>query len=335
MFEKLNEIINWTIKNKEWIFSGVGISIIGALIFIIKKIFNNKKEENKNIRTININYSNNMEKPLLQQIENEELETFEDGMAKLVDRFISIYANHGILINQIPFFINPKFGLELSDFKDRQSILQILSDEIIQWTCNTFGVQREWLDGKSNKIYKHIDYYKNIMSCIDNLVAIKNIHNDSFECYFIKNSKLNPKCYGKHYVIIIFRYEIGKMNNTPIYKYIPISTNWDWGYWRCRYQLKSIIYFCEKLGIYINGYDMPLDIIEKISGGIVFPEPEINKIQISYTWYPEDYIDSPSESIQAKEIEENDLVIKYIEDEGYLRYFNEIKTLKEHTSYDI
>jgi len=98
------------------------------------------------------------------------------------------------------------------------------------------------MDGKPNKIYKHVDYYKNIMTCVDDIIEIKNLHKDSFEVYFIKNNKLSPKAYGKHYVIIIFRYEIRRLNNTPIYKYILVSTNWDWGHWRCRYQLKASIF---------------------------------------------------------------------------------------------
>lgn len=127
----------------------------------------------------------------------------------------------------------------------------------------------------------------------------------------MKSGELNPNEFGENYVIALIRHPIKKINNTTIYKYIPISTNWDWGYWRSRYQLKAIIYVCEKLNIYINSYDMLLDDMYKISGGLVFPKLEIDKLRGGCTWHPEDCIDYPSDSIQAKETE---VVRKYFVD---------------------
>ncbi|MFL0250883.1 hypothetical protein ACJDT4_10660 [Clostridium neuense] len=322
MLERLDELVKWSVKNKEWLFSGAGISIIGIISFVLKKIFNTNK--NDNIKSININYNNNNFPQKSSQSNNEQKDDINNDMLKLVDRFISVYTNHGILVNQICFYINPDFQLKLSDFKDKDSILQILDDKIINWTCKMFNVQREWIDGKSNRIYASIDYYKRITVCIKKLVELKNLYNEDLEIYFIKNGDLNPNVFGKSYVIIIFKYAINKFNNSPIYKYIPIKTMWDWGHWRSRYQLKSIIYFCEKLGLNINGYDMPLDVIENISMGIVFPELEIDKIPINI-WYPEDYIDYETENVEAKEVQETDSIMQYIKDEGYLKYFYKIQ----------
>ncbi|MFP3442842.1 hypothetical protein R0K18_34410, partial [Pantoea sp. SIMBA_133] len=64
--------------------------------------------------------------------------------------------------NQIPFFVDRKFGLLLKDFKDKDSILQVLNEELIIWTCQQFGIQRESLEGTKNQIYAGKDYYKRI-----------------------------------------------------------------------------------------------------------------------------------------------------------------------------
>lgn len=46
--------INYFIKNKEWIFSGLGIFIIGGIISLIKFIINrNKKASKKTMKQIN------------------------------------------------------------------------------------------------------------------------------------------------------------------------------------------------------------------------------------------------------------------------------------------
>ena len=70
---------------------------------------------------------------------------------------------------------------------------------------------------------------------------------------------------------------------------------------------------------------MLLDTMYKISGGVVFPQIEINKLKLGYTWYPEDYIDYKLDNIQAKEIEETEVVMQYFEEEGYLKKFKELE----------
>ena len=75
---------------------------------------------------------------------------------------------------------------------------------------------------------------------------------------------------------------------------------------------------------------MLLDDMYKISGGLIFPKLEIDKLKCGYTWYPEDYIDYASSSMQAKEAIETEVVRKYFEDEGYLKIFKELKDKYEN-----
>lgn len=73
------------------------------------------------------------------------------------------------------------------------------------------------------------------------------------------------------------------------------------GLWRTRYQLKAIIYICENLNIYTNAYDISIDTMYKIAGGLVFPKIEIDNIRNSDVWYLENYI---SRGIQGREEDE-------------------------------
>lgn len=155
-------------------------------------------------------------------------------------------------------------------------------------------------------------------------VKLKNEYRDDFAIYLLKSGELDPNLlvHTENCVIIILRYTLKKINNRTIYAYVPISTQWKWGYGNTRYQLKSIIYICDKLYpyTYIKGYDMDMGTINKILAGRIFPGPEIDKLFKQYTWYPIDYIDLPSESVKAKETTETEKVRKYILDEGYLDY---------------
>jgi len=115
---------------------------------------------------------------------------------------------------------------------------------------------------------------------------------------------------------LLLRYPIEKINSKTIYKYVPISTYLKWGYWRSRFQLKSIFYICERLNIFIRGYDLKER--RKIADGIVFPEELLESVPIIFTWYPEDYVDLISHSIQVKEIDETEEVREYIMAEKYI-----------------
>ena len=338
----INGLFDWIIDNKNWIFSGVGVVVIG-IIFKIFEFFNSKKTNKLEPTDIPAGHHDNSTVREEEELPNdnttyrdssEEKKLFNDSfngeVYGLVDRFISIYSSHGISINQISSFVDPAFGLKVSDFKNKDSILEVIDDEILNWTCNAFCIERDWLDGTSERIYQHKNYYKDVKSFIRLFVKLKNEYRDGFEIYLLKSGELDPNLFvhTENCVIIILRYTLKKINNKTIYAYVPISTRWKWGYWNTRYQLKSIIYICYKLYLhtYIKGYDMDVETINKILAGRIFPGPEIDKLKFnSHTWYPEDYIGLPSESVRAKETIETEKVRKYMFDEGYLDYFEKEK----------
>jgi len=326
-----------------WLFSGVGPTVIRMIVKKMRKFLNSKKTDKLGPTDIPTGYHDNSTVRAEEELSNgntiyrdssEEKklsnDSFNDEMHGLVDRFISVYTSHGISINQISSFVDPAFGLKVSDFKNKDSILEVIDDEILNWTCNAFCIERDWLDGTSERIYQHRNYYKNVEGFIRLFVKLKNEYCDGFEIYLIKNGELYPNLFvhTENCVIIILRYPLKKINKKTIYAYVPISTQWKWGYWRTRYQLKSIIYICYRLQprTYIEGYDMDMETINKILTGLIFPGPEIDKLEFKqYTWYPEDYSDLPSESVKAKETTETEKVREYMLDESYLDYFEKEK----------
>ncbi|WP_339280533.1 hypothetical protein [Lysinibacillus sp. FSL P2-0066] len=305
----MNDLIHFFLKNKEWLFSGVGVVIVTT---IIKSLKSPKKYEEP--RTLNINLLKDTTKDLELKLETQENEKTKVDL--VIDRFIKIYEAHGIQQNQIPNFIDSKFRLELKDFKNNESILQVLDNDLIEWTCKKFGVKRDWVDGTSNIIYGNIDYYKQIEAFIRDICEL-NKDEKVVEVYAFKQGELHRDDENQD-VILLIRYPIGKINSKEVYRYIPVNTYWRWGYWRSRYQIKAIFYICSKLGIFINGYDLKER--REIADGTVFPEELLNKIPLRYTWYPEDYTDLIS--MQAKETDETEKVREYIKNESYIEYLN-------------
>lgn len=312
----MDDFFKYLFENKDWIFSGVGVVIFTGLYTVLIK----KKEKVDTPYIISLPLNENKEEQQDKKESKEEYKIYE-----VVRRFIKVYEEHGILQSQIPGFVDKKFGLQLKDFKDQESVLQILNDELINWTCKKFGVQRDWIDGTSEYIYNRKNYYKKIHSFIDDLYNLIKNGND-IDIYAFKFGDLVPddtEDENEQEVVLLMRYSIGQLNSKIVYKYIPISTLWNWGYWRSRYQLKAIFYICEKLNVFLHGYDLREK--NNIASGEVFPEKIVRSILNSITWYPEDYIELPSQSIQAKEVEETKKVREYFKQEGYLDYLKKCK----------
>ncbi len=253
---------------------------------------------------------------LKMDLQPSEQQPKSNSVYSVVNRFLELFQSHGILITQIQSFVDPKFKLKLDDLKDNESILKILTEELIDWTCNIFGIQKGWIQCDSSSIYPYRNYYKNIHEFVKLLKALKK--ECQVDMYVLKDGDLNSKDEREQNIIMILRIPIKKFNNRLIYRYLPISTLWNWGYWRSRYQAKAIFFICEKLHIVMKGFNLGKQEIIGISSGHSFPESLLKELPLGYTWYPEDYIDLPSESCCSKDTFETDQVREYIQSEGYL-----------------
>jgi hypothetical protein len=316
-------IINY-IKEHEpnsYIIITLTLIILFLLIYIIKVNANNQ-EINNDSREERKQFKDPKDKNDVSVVKSINEKSEDSGVYEVVKRFISIFENHGIKQNQIYSFIDKKFGLNFRDFKNYDCILNILNDEILNWTCGKFGIRREWLDGTDNDIYPYKDYYLKVHLFIKDVCEIIS-RGQELEMFAFKFGNLVLEEDNDQYIVLLLRYPIANLNSKIIYKYIPISTVWNWGYFKSRYRLKCIFYFCNKLNINVLGYDLEGKKKESIASGGVFPEKIISKIPISITWYPEDYIDLPTESIQAKEVEETKEIREFIKEQGYIKLLNE------------
>lgn len=80
--------MEYILANKEWIFSGIGISIIGIIALAVKKLFNNKDKEDGQVKVVINNENNVSTKPILNEKEQEKNKTLDDYKDKTRILFI-------------------------------------------------------------------------------------------------------------------------------------------------------------------------------------------------------------------------------------------------------
>lgn len=310
------------------IFSGVLVVFLGGLlstIWSIIKLTSNKKKRRYNHQAIEIEHivkKENLEVHTKDyNSRNKKIETF-DEINVLLERFIYIYKMHGIPVNEIYLFVDKKFDFRLVDFKNHDSILNILDKELINWTCNRFGIQKEWLYGRSSKVYTDREYYKNIGRLILFAKELKEKYS-YVSIKFIKSDSLNNKNDNKSQKVVVLISCYINDNEYKYEKYYPISDIWEWGYWRSRYELKSFIYACTKSNIITEpvGHDMKeTELMDIFSRETLLQEVFGDKIQM-VTWYPSDYMTNPNNHT-AKEIDEYYAVMQYFKKQGYDKYLD-------------
>lgn len=150
-------MIEWILSNKEWVFSGIGLSVIPLFITILKKGSRRKESTVQNNILLTNEIVNNI----------EDKNEIQYNVYEVVDRFVEVYKAHDVSLNQIHSFVDKKFNLKISDFKSKDTILDILTEELLEYTCEIFRIRRSWLDGTCDYIYDTKRYYKNVHSFLE------------------------------------------------------------------------------------------------------------------------------------------------------------------------
>jgi hypothetical protein len=213
MQPKGGDYMEYLIDNKEWIFSGIGVLIVGAIINFFKK-----KDDYKNQASINqgghnnfqvngdVSNSNNITTYVNMEPE-KELEN-KSQLSELINKFYFIFEQHGVKRSQIPSFIDNKFNLTYADVASEDSIIPKLNDELLEWVSSKFGIRRSWFDTVdevySNRyIYDRLDCYKWVgvfINLLSKLIDELNVYcyRDSLHVYFLKNfDKFKGDKYGE------------------------------------------------------------------------------------------------------------------------------------------
>jgi hypothetical protein len=312
--------MKYLIENKEWIFSGIGVLIVGAIANLFKKRHTSKNQPSisqsgHNNFQSNGNITNSNNTTYVYTEPEKELEK-KSPLSELISKFYFIFEQHGVSRSQIPSFIDKKFNLNYADVASEDSIIPKLNDELLEWISSKFGIRRSWFDTvdevySSRYIYDTLDCYKWVGAFINlfsKLIDELNVYSyrDSLHVYFLKNfEEFKGDKYGeteKADVIVIVSVKIGKTTTNSVEKYILITSNLRWDYWKSRQDIKRMIRIVEKLDIGMSGYDISIKEYNALQSSQVVPRA-ILKGKNRVTWYPYDYDGSHNDRIDKVEYE--------------------------------
>jgi hypothetical protein len=208
-------------------------------------------------------------------------------------RFRELFQAHGILLNQIPRVLPSRFRVTVAEVKGGGILLSRADwPEILTWTAEFFGVRLSWLEAEDNRIYQPIHGYKEGIAVLRRLLDLR-ASSPSVRVYAFRSHRLTSEGPDNSDVGLLFMAEIERINERPIYRYIPV-TEWRWDYWRSRDEFKTVVYALTQLGMTPGGWDLDPGDLRSLCNGYAFPEIVLEKARKvshgSFSWFPDAYI---------------------------------------------
>ena len=205
-------------------------------------------------------------------------------------RFVQLFAAHGIHRNQILRVLGIK--ATLADVQTDESLLNIMTDELLEKAASLLAVRREWLEGATKQIYLTHDFYKQsdrFPQFLDNLLATPN-SSDMRGVLLVAETD-----HFEQNAILVLEQQIGSLGDKPIYRY-HLCNNWSFDYWKSRTHLAACVATAWARKIYISGRQVPISDIRRHRDGLAFLDYRTESAlpMLGRPWYPEDMAIKPS-----------------------------------------
>ena len=194
-----------------------------------------------------------------------------------------------------------EFGLRLDQLSSDEKILSFLSPQVLDWTAQYFGVQRDWLDGSVPYIYEPRHYVKHLKAAVDDAVELMKA-GGSIDAFLLVNSNNHDLTSDQPgYACLVMRTCIKQLNaEHSIDRYVVCTQEWPL---REHYlsQLKAL----GRLLFKYFGATIPIMQVSpvefnKVSSGTAFPSSVI-KPPYTRQNHLEDFAVLEEESAQAKD----------------------------------
>lgn len=221
-------------------------------------------------------------------------------------RVMRIFDAHQIPVTRIPQ-IFPEFNFKFSDFDRLDSLINVLTPELLDKLAEHFFIRREWLDSGQGYIQERYEYGYNFRSLYD-LIASNQDHVDEMTtliAYFVVEDGVKFVPVADHdtdgSLMIILQYmtTLRDGDEFTYSRYQPLYFGY-WHYYKTRMMIKSIsLLFAQSSRILSQ------------EGGFIkqLKEDDLRKrfaVQIVNNtvpgwWHPDDYIFCNGQSTQEKD----------------------------------
>lgn len=242
----------------------------------------------------------------------------QSGSVALVgQRFLQLFEKHGVAISQIPRLLP---AVNLAALNHPETLLPTLTPAVLEQTAQLFGIQRTWIEGTTDRIYRTYPCYKH-PTAFFKLLSRLHYEPHAFPVRALTSAKtLNNRDSSPQHLVLVLVEKIaifGDFDSSgDVERYHILGDDWDWSYTPCRLQLKAMARIMDQ--VFDEG--VPLicgneSQIELVRSGQCVPYSLIHDALLTNPSL-EDYALSESESHQAKEICELPAVLAYIRQHG-------------------
>lgn len=231
-------------------------------------------------------------------------------------RFIDVFRLHGVAVSQIPRLL-PQ--IKLSDLQPPERVLDAVTPELLDQVATLFGVRTSWLEGIDDQIYEFLGSEKRPKVILEHINAVL-ADETSLQHHPLRILATTKKLdrHGKdfqHLAPVVME-KIAELGEESIYRYSIYREGFFWKDQSSRIELKTLarIVF-KKLGITVPLYEISERDMNKLLEGQLVPG-FLRNVYHQSTPSLEDYALSTSESVIARETDELEDVLRYIEENG-------------------
>lgn len=232
------------------------------------------------------------------------------------ERFLEMFKLHGVATSQIPRLF-PR--LRFADLQSDDRLLDVLEPEHIDQVAKAFGVLVPWLEGVNDEVYGYLASCKEPKVILEHLNTVLANGTSKWDhpIRILTTRKNLDRNSGDFQVLApVVVEKIAELGEESIFRYHVYRDGFPWGHPPARIELKAlarIIY--TRLGITAPLYEVSEREMDALLEGRSIPGFLRNACHHS-TPSLEDYALAKSESVIAKEVEELEEVLRYIEERG-------------------
>lgn len=276
---------------------------------ITEKIFDSTFSSKNNDKVLEI--ENDEENVKIRTEDKKNFEgkkefSLDELRSSFIERIHNLFKVFGLSLEEIPLLLKD-YQISYRDIFVEDALLEKFNDEIFDYLSNYFKINKNWLYGKSNKMYiSHENFYKR------SGIFCKELLDKYPDTIYVLTEQipdaLKDKQNDDNSFYILAEYSVGYINGHEVNTYELLSTDCRYGYWRCRYELKRFLLCLKKNGEISRMRGLAIkNIYEKIEN---FREGKISFSSMTNggrRWYGEDYVIFPHESSQCKHEELQEL----------------------------
>ncbi len=232
-----------------------------------------------------------------------------DPVTIVAERFLTLFAEHGIAPAQIQQFL-PQ--LTLDKLNSVEALLRALTNPVLDEAAALFKVRREWLDGVDDQIYRCECCYKNPERFFEILTGLTTDFASFPVRVLYSGKRLDGSDQRVQSLALVLVEKVRDFDRNEINRFVIFNDSWDWGHPPCRLQLKAIarlVNLSLRKGVPL--YRVTANVLESVREGRSIPRQHLQGCLITNPAL-EDYGLSSRESRCARECTELPAVLDYI-----------------------